>query len=238
MINQNQILNFLFVGAKGTGKTSIIKHFIDNKFPDYDNETIGVTTYSTLNYNESYDLIFNEIGNSGIKIWEDNKLSKSILNILKISIIIIFVYDVNEKSTMKYIEGFYTLIPEQCKKNIIKIVVGNKKDLDQDNKNNETIQLGKKFAQEISCGYFLISAKDINDLNKLFKNAINKYLISKKDLKISFNRSESAIRENNKNALNRNLLTKDNKDEDKHEDEDKSTDEIIKKIKNYFCKCQ
>ncbi len=57
-------------------------------------------------------------------------------------------------------------------------------------------------------------------------------------MKISFNRSESAIRENNKNALNRNLLTKDNKDEDKHEDEDKSTDEIIKKIKNYFCKCQ
>ena len=75
-----------------------------------------------------------------------------IIKYLDICDIIIFVYDITYKEALDYITTFQEHIDEKFKKkNLVKIVVGNKNDLNEIeyDEYNEIIELGKQFSKNI-----------------------------------------------------------------------------------------
>jgi small GTP-binding protein len=219
--NNDRKINFLFIGAKEAGKTSIIEQFVSNEFPNDYNSTIGINMSSKKLelFNKDYNLYFYEIGNSNINIYINNEISEMVNKYLEICDIIIFVYDITNKESLDYITTFWEHIDEKfMKKNLVKIVVGNKKVLNENEYDEyaEIIELGRQFSENIEATQFLISAKILNNVNQVIKISVTKFL-SCKTKYINFN----------ENIQNKEIVTKDNEDGNKNEYEPKTEE----------CKC-
>ena len=158
---------------------------------------------------ENCDLYFYEIRISDSYISIDNKINESIIQYLEKYDIIIFVYDITETESLNYIKNFWEHIDEKFKhKNLVKIVVGNKNDLNQNKSDdyNEIIELGKNFSIDIKATHFLISASNKDNVNNVIKVSGTKFLISKKR-DINFN----------ENFQKKEIVAKDNEDGNKNE---------------------
>ena len=222
--NKNRKINFLFIGAKAAGKTSIIEQFVSNEFPNDYNSTIGINISSKKLelLNKDYNLYFYEIGNSDNNVYINNEISEMIIKYLKICDIIIFIYDITEKESLDYIITFWENIDEKFKKkNLVKIVVGNKNDLSQNeyDEYNEIIELGKQFSENIQGTHFLISAKIPDNVNQVINISVIKFLSSK-----------TKYINSNENIKKKVIVTKDNEDGNKNEYEHETD--------KYKCSCR
>ena len=92
---------------------------------------------------------------------------------------------------MNYITKFWGHIDEKfMQKNLVKIVVGNKTDLNKKeyDEYNEIIEFGKNFSTHIKGTHFPISALNKDNVNNLIKVSATKFLISEKNDK-NFNKN-------------------------------------------------
>ena len=154
----------VLVGDAGTGKTCIISRYINNKFeksqmatacPSFCTKTVTYPEYNkTLNL-DIWDTAGQEIYRSISKLF------------YKGACVGILVYDVtNEKSFQSIKDYWYNELKDNTGENIIFNVVGNKIDLfEQENVNEDE---AKNFAKSINAGFYLTSAKNNIDINKLF----------------------------------------------------------------------
>ena len=191
--NNNRKIKFLFIGAEAVGKTSIIKQFLSNNLSNGCDSTIG-TNMNSVNLvllDENCDLIFYEIRISDLYIPLENKINESIIQYLENYDIIIFVYDITDIDSLNYITKFWGHIDEKfMQKNLVKIVVGNKTDLNKKeyDEYNEIIEFGKNFSTHIKGTHFPISALNKDNVNNLIKVSATKFLISEKNDK-NFNKN-------------------------------------------------
>lgn len=171
----------LIIGDSGVGKSSIMNQFTESKYSDSYQCTIGVD-YKTVYVNIQDKLI-------KFLIWDTagQERFKSITKIYyRGAHVIIFVYDITDiisfENIPKWIKETEQIAPESC----IKILVGNKCDVDeqisssiyQTNKKREiskedALQMVKKYE---FVGYYETSAKINKGIDNFFLEIGNYYV--------------------------------------------------------------
>ena len=79
------------------------------------------------------------------------------------------VYDITDASTFESIQTWIDIINENCDKNVLKILIGNKQDL----KENRAVcyNEGKDYAEKNNMLFFEVSAKEGNNIEKIFNES-------------------------------------------------------------------
>ena len=211
-------MKIILLGDSGVGKTSLLNN-LEQKEPEI-NQT------KTLEY-FNYKIKINDYI-IRMQIWDTvgNEKFKSItLNYYKTADVVIFIYAINDLNSFNNINKWLDELNEKGNneedKNIIKILVGNKKDLKDERRvgyeGGEKLKNEKKFHffKEISC--LNTNSNSLNNLNNSnndinkdesidinIKNIVDENKIKNKDIKdLFFNIGKIIYKENIENQIGR-----------------------------------
>ena len=165
-------LKAILIGDSGVGKTNLINISAGKEFDI--NEKVSVNASF---FRKQFDI---DGKTYNIYLWDtigQEKLRSLTKLFFKNSKIVIFVYDITQKSTFIGLNTWYEEVKQELGDDIIKGVVGNKQDLFM--KEDVEDEEGKKYAESINAKFRLTSAKAdaegfINFLELLLKEYINK----------------------------------------------------------------
>ena len=167
-MSENKVV---LLGQSGVGKTCIINQFINGEYDD--------STTPTISF-QFCQKTFEFPGNKSIAldIWDtagQEKYRSLGRNFYKDSYIICLIFDITDKQSFKNVkEIWYPEIKKYGEKYNILSIVGNKSDLFEDEEvQDEEIN---SFVEEIGGQYFLVSAKNGNGIEPMFKTLANLYL--------------------------------------------------------------
>ena len=183
-------LKIIFLGEVAVGKTSLINIFIDPNFNKNISPTLSPSYLTKLVEYENKTFLLSIWDTAGQEQYRAmNKI------FIKNSNIILFIYDITNKSSLKEL-SFWIKYVETCigKDSAVYGVIGNKLDLfdkeDEIKEKGQDFELvnteeGKKFAEEIGAEFLETSAAQKapgldNLINKLIGIYINKKLNIKK----------------------------------------------------------
>jgi len=185
-----QKVKTIFIGESGVGKTSIINRFINNKFDNNVEITLGAQFSSkTLEFQKSnISLQFD--------IWDTagQEKYKSVTKFFyRDSKIVILVYDITRESSFNEIKNFWlNQIKNFVENNIIICICGAKSDLINDEKVKE--EDVRKFADENNVFFRLTSSMNNYGIDEMFE-FLGKIYLKKNNL---MNCRKSFSLENNK----------------------------------------
>lgn len=182
--------NFLFkvslIGDSGTGKTSILTRFIDNLFKDDTATTIGV----------DFKIVSFDLGESTyakMQIWDtcgSERFRSLTANFLKTCSAFVLVFDLTRLSTFTSIDNWIKTINENTKPKFL-ILIGNKSDMVEERQVNKEEIL--KYCEKNNLNYIEISAKNNENVEKIFKEVAYQLYSEIKSKKI--NEDQSAMKE-------------------------------------------
>ena len=165
------------------GKSSIILRFIDNTFSVNLMNSIGV----------DFKLKNIEIDKKRIKlqIWDtagSERFRTITTSYYRGAHAIIMVFDITKKETFDHIINWMADIDKFAKQGVLRILVGNKCDLENQREVNK--DEGLAFADKYGIQYFETSAKETINIESLFIDT-TKYLLSKQVQKAGNNNHSS-----------------------------------------------
>ena len=152
MIEDNT-LKIIILGSSTVGKSSIYLRYFNNKFNVNTMVTVGVdfkTKY--FKFDDEKEIKINFVDTAG-----QEKYRAISQNYLKGTDGVIFVFDLTKKETFQLIADWIQFMKEHNKKNIGKILFGNKNDLISERE--ISYDEGKNLANELKCNYYEGSAK-------------------------------------------------------------------------------
>ena len=157
------------IGDSATGKTSIISVYSGNKFSDNISSTIGIDFFIKK-------ILLPNGKNCSLKLWDtagqESYRSVALKNV-KVSLGIIFVYDITSNQSFKNIKKWIDEISNTIDINEIPLLfLGNKIDL-QKERDVETEE-GEKLANEYKGLFFETSAKNNENIDIAFNALIEK----------------------------------------------------------------
>ena len=118
-------MRIAIVGECGVGKTSIVRRFLKQYvLADQIKATIGVSRSELLYHVDGAMFVLNILDMAGSQHFE--KLIKSYL--LQADAVI-FVYDITDKESFAMLPVWNMLVSNNCARDVVKFLVGNKKDL-------------------------------------------------------------------------------------------------------------
>ncbi|CAF97452.1 unnamed protein product, partial [Tetraodon nigroviridis] len=135
------LFKFLVIGSAGTGKSCLLHQFIENKFKQDSNHTIGVEFGSRVV----------NVGGKTVKlqIWDtagQERFRSVTRSYYRGAAGALLVYDITSRETYNALTNWLTDARTLASPNIIIILCGNKKDLDADRE--VTFLEASRFAQE------------------------------------------------------------------------------------------
>lgn len=167
--DRGPLFKVILLGEAGVGKTAIFHRSKDNIFDERRKTTVGIDSFS----------LYVKVGDQQVTlgVWDTagvERFRTITNNYYRGSHAAIFVYSVEEPSSLHYL-GHWIRDLEEYSPNAIKILVGNKKDLNSQI-SNETIEM---FNNANDCKLnMLMSAKTGEGIQDAF-NAIAKLLVQK-----------------------------------------------------------
>lgn len=167
--DRGPLFKVILLGEAGVGKTAIFHRSKDNIFEERRKTTVGIDSFS----------LYVKVGDQQVTlgVWDTagvERFRTITNNYYRGSHAAIFVYSVDEPSSLHYL-GHWIRDLEEYSPNAIKILVGNKKDLNSQI-SNETIEM---FNNANDCKLnMLMSAKTGEGIQDAF-NAIAKLLVQK-----------------------------------------------------------
>ena len=172
MIEENSI-KVILIGASGTGKTNIIKALVDKPFEDSSESTL-TSAFVSKRINVNYK-------DYKLEIWDTarQEMYKSLTKIFLVnSKIVIFVYDITQKSSFEELDFWINTAKENLDNSAIYAIFANKKDLYLNEEVTE--KEGSKKAEEIGTFFRETLAKtereNLNQyLDDLTKEYVKKY---------------------------------------------------------------
>ena len=169
----NKKIKVILLGESGVGKTSIIFKYVKDHFTERTTQTIG-STYMQK------DIIRDNITYK-LNIWDTSGQEKyhSVTKLfLKNANIVILVYSIDDKNSLKSIDYWYNEVCDMLGNKFILSIVGNKCDLFDDDEIDAIPQEeGEKIAKEKNAIFKLISAKeDKKGIDTLFEQLLDEYL--------------------------------------------------------------
>ena len=166
-MDDNQI-KVLFLGESGVGVTNLINRIIGKDFDPY-SPTSTTCNYSLKNIEfegKKYEFALSEV----VSQQAYRKLSKLFY---KDSKIVVFVYDITNKSSFLELDYWIDSIIKELGQNLFFILIANKSDLFINEQVRE--EDGEKFAEIIRAKFMEVSAKDNHWVHK-FEDFLKEYL--------------------------------------------------------------
>ena len=162
-------LKITIVGNSGVGKTSIIHKFIDRNFDERTTATISAVF-------KTKKIKIDPFTEANLRIWDtagQERFRSLTPNYLRGSNGILVVFDLTKKNSFEELDKWMEIIREVIAENKIeKILVGNKSDLPEEEKEVSN-EMATKYADEHNMKYFSVSAKEGINIDILFEQIGN-----------------------------------------------------------------
>ena len=162
----------IFLGDQGTGKSSILNRFVDDKFDPNYQATIGLDFQSKnvkIDNQDIHLLLYDTAG--------QEKFRSLIPMYTRDANIIILVYDITRKESFTYIPDWVKDLTNVKLDEVIFGLVGNKIDLED--QRQVTKEEGEKYAQDNNIIFQEVSAKTGDNFSDLFYKKIFEQIIIK-----------------------------------------------------------
>ncbi|KAL4488790.1 hypothetical protein ABPG72_016443 [Tetrahymena utriculariae] len=197
MNQYDYLFKFIMIGDTGVGKSCMLLRFVDDRFrEDYD-ATIGVEFGSKII----------EVANLAIKIqiW-DTAGQESFRSITrsyyKGAIGAVVVFDITKRSSFDNLPKWLHDIKEQGKEDTFVLIVGNK--FDQMLHRKVSQQEASEFAEQQGYNYVEVSAKSGDNVNKIFNTMAQEILSKIQQNLIDFTNESSGIKVGSKKTAPQN----------------------------------
>ncbi|GAB6021767.1 Ras-protein Rab-4B [Chamberlinius hualienensis] len=155
------LFKFLVIGSAGAGKSCILHHFIENKFKQDSNHTIGV---------EFGSKVINVGGRSvKLQIWDtagQERFRSVTRSYYRGAAGALLVYDITSRDTYNALSNWLMDARTLASPNIVILLVGNKKDLDAERE--VTFLEASRFAQENDLMFLETSALTGENVEEAF----------------------------------------------------------------------
>ena len=169
VVDYNEEIKIVFLGESGVGKSNIINRYNGGQFnPNSVPNNSSFFMSKNLKFGEK---IYR------INLWDTagqekyHSLTKIFLNEAKIAFII---YAINDKASYEKIDFWYNLVKESCG-NIVIAIIGNKKDLYEEEQVNEEDAIKK--AKSLNATFGLTSAlEDDTGFDEIINKVLKKYI--------------------------------------------------------------
>ena len=162
-------IKLLLIGSACVGKTLLVQKFIDNSFSENTISTIGVDLQSKII----------DINGKKVKylIWDtagEERLKTLTYSYYRGCHVILIIFDVTDRNSFSKIDNWIECIDKFAKRNVLKLLVGNKIDLDD--KRVVSKDEGKQIAQKYRLKYYEISALKIENLYEMLEDAAKEFV--------------------------------------------------------------
>lgn len=152
----------LLLGDAGVGKTSLMWRFSDDVF--------NHTYISTIGIDFKLRTIDVEGKKVRLQVWDtagQERFHAISVSYYRTAAGIMLVYDITRRSSFENIAKWLRKIDEHAKEDVIKLLIGNKRDMHQHRavKREE----GEKLANEYDMSFFETSAKENESINEAFE---------------------------------------------------------------------
>lgn len=160
------LFKLLLIGNSAVGKSSLLLRFSDNIFNESFLPTIGV----------DFKIRTFELSGKTVKlqIWDtagQERFKTITSSYYKGAHGIILTYDITDKQSFKDIENWLTEVEKFANENVIKLLVGNKSDLESSRQ--VKFEEGKEFADSLGVQFIETSAKNSSNVEKAFFTLAN-----------------------------------------------------------------
>lgn len=155
------LFKLLLIGNSAVGKSSLLLRFSDNIFNESFLPTIGV----------DFKIRTFELSSKTVKlqIWDtagQERFKTITSSYYKGAHGIILTYDITDKQSFKDIENWLSEVEKFANENVIKLLVGNKSDLES--QRQVSFEEGKEFADSLGVQFLETSAKNNSNVEKAF----------------------------------------------------------------------
>ena len=162
----------VLLGDSGVGKTCIITRFISSSFDANMTSTNGASYCTKL-------VKYEQLGkNLLLDVWDtagQEKYRSLTKFFYKDAAAVILVYDITREDSFENMKNYwYNQLLENCDKNVVLGVVGNKCDLFEEEKVSEAD--AREFSDKIGAIFELTSAQNNTGITEIFQEVGNKYL--------------------------------------------------------------
>ena len=188
-------LKLIVVGNQGTGKSSILNRFVNERFDENYQATIGLDFHSkniTIHDQDVRLIIYDTAG--------QEKFRSLIPMYIREAQIILFIYDISDKDSFDSIPKWIQQVNDVINKEVVFVLIGNKLDLESNRK--VTFEEGKKLAEKSNYVFQEVSAKTGENFEKLFEVQIFEAVYNK--FKKEFDKREEGGEEQINNETNEN----------------------------------
>ena len=190
------LFKVLLIGNSSVGKSSLLLRFVDNQWNDLFVPTIGV----------DFKIRTMEIDNKNVKlqIWDtagQERFKNITASYYRGAHGIFVVYDISDMESFKNINNWLIEIEKNANKNVYKILVGNKCDLED--KRTVSYQQGKELAETYGMQFIETSAKSNTNVDEAF------HLLGREVMKMSLNDKEKNFGNKDKNKMKLDKKTED-----------------------------
>ena len=197
------LLKILIIGNSGVGKSCLLIRFADDIYQENYIATNGVDfKIKTLDVDEK---------NVKLQIWDtagQDRFRNFRESYYRVAAGIAIVYDITDPESFFNINSWLIEVEKNASKNVYKILIGNKCDLDE--KRKVTFEQGKEFADTHGMKFFETSAKNAHNVEESFitmtreiikinvdkeKNVKNKESDSKVKIDLKNNKGKSLVKD-------------------------------------------
>lgn len=153
MCDYELTLKFVIIGDPSTGKTSLTKKYLNNKFDDTSQPTIGNDYFKQKRFvNETAILV---------QFWDtagQERYRSTCLALYKDVLALMIVYDVTNRHSFTNITFWHETVLKFCQTRPVVILVGNKTDLTKNR--NVSVEEGRMMAEKLDMMFIETSAKN------------------------------------------------------------------------------
>ena len=196
----------VLLGDSGVGKTCIITRFVSSSFDANMTSTNGASYCTKL-------VKYEQLGkNLLLDVWDtagQEKYRSLTKFFYKDAAAVILVYDITREDSFENMKNYwYNQLLENCDKNVVLGVVGNKCDLFEEEKVTEAD--AREFADKIGAIFELTSAQNNTGITEIFQEVGNKYLDPNFQQKI-----KQVEKEKNEEGKGQNIVLENNENKTK-----------------------
>ena len=179
------IFKLVLIGDSQIGKSSLLLRFVDHKWKEEYSPTIGVDFVRKFNIiifqiNTTLDIKGKKVK---LQIWDTSGQERFRIittNYYKNCHGFLVVYDITDRESFKSLNYWLTLIKQHSNKNNLKLLIGNKCDLES--KREVSFQEGKEFAEQNGMTFIETSAKNDEKVSKAFEILVDDIISIEKTL--------------------------------------------------------
>ena len=189
------LIKALLIGDSNVGKTTIIGKYLDKNFSEKTLNTVGLDLkYVKLNINDM---------KIKLQLWDtagQERFRSMTTSYYRAVNVIIIVFDVTSQNSFDHIKEWMNNIKQFAKLGVMKVIVGNKIDLNDER--IVTYNEGKNFAESFNIKYFETSAVTREGIVELFETICKDYSKTNRKKPIDSNIKLDNIKsENNDNNV-------------------------------------